>query len=122
MAETVAIVRYLAREKNVADNWYPKNSKDQARVDEYLEWQHLNTRHHCTVYFWLVYVVQGMQGKTVSDARLAEAKKDMIKTLDFISNVWLADGNKFLTGNTISIADIMAATEIEQTSKWVFLT
>ena len=117
MAETVAIVRYLAREKNVADNWYPKNSKDQARVDEYLEWQHLNTRHHCTVYFWLVYVVQGMQGKTVSDARLAEAKKDMIKTLDFISNVWLADGNKFLTGNTISIADIMAATEIEQTSK-----
>ena len=32
-------VRYLAREKDVADHWYPADSRAQARVDEYLEWQ-----------------------------------------------------------------------------------
>lgn len=38
------MVRYLSREFNIAEKWYPKDSKQQARVDEYLEWQHLNTR------------------------------------------------------------------------------
>lgn len=35
----------------MADHWYPKDSQKQARVDEYLEWQHNNTRAHCTEYF-----------------------------------------------------------------------
>lgn len=41
---SIAIIRYLAKEKNIPDKWYPKDSKKQARVDEYLEWQHNNTR------------------------------------------------------------------------------
>lgn len=41
---SIAIVRYLAREFNIAEKWYPKDSKQQARVDEFLEWQHLNIR------------------------------------------------------------------------------
>lgn len=41
---SIAMVRYLAREYDIQDNWYPKDSKSQARVDEYLEWQHLNIR------------------------------------------------------------------------------
>ena len=80
LTESVAMLRYLAREKQVefvlgppaphfinwmssshdlgvhivhlmtldvvqvADHWYPKESQAQARVDEYLEWQHLGTR------------------------------------------------------------------------------
>ena len=28
----------------VADHWYPRDSRAQARVDEYLECQHLGTR------------------------------------------------------------------------------
>ena len=44
LAESVAIFRYLAREKSVADHWYPREIKGQSRVDEYLELQHLNTR------------------------------------------------------------------------------
>lgn len=48
---SVAILRYLCRKYNVADHWYPKDSQKQARVDEYLEWQHHNTRAHCTEYF-----------------------------------------------------------------------
>lgn len=33
------------------DHWYPKDSRAQARVDEYLEWQHANTRLSCAMYF-----------------------------------------------------------------------
>ena len=56
LTESVAIMRYLAREKEVEDHWYPRDSRAQARVDEYLEWQHLNTRLFCAEYFirrWL---------------------------------------------------------------------
>lgn len=48
---SIAILRYLCRTYNVADHWYPKDYKKQARIDEYLEWQHNNTRAHCTEYF-----------------------------------------------------------------------
>lgn len=48
---SVAILRYICREFKVADHWYPKESKSQLKVDEYLEWQHLNTRAHCALYF-----------------------------------------------------------------------
>ena len=44
LTESVAMFRYLAREKEVEDHWYPRDSKAQARVDEYMEWQHLNIR------------------------------------------------------------------------------
>ena len=51
MFYSVGIARYIAREFKVNDHWYPKSSKMQARVDEFLEWQHLNTRLHCSRYF-----------------------------------------------------------------------
>uniref|UniRef100_T1HYL8 GST N-terminal domain-containing protein n=1 Tax=Rhodnius prolixus TaxID=13249 RepID=T1HYL8_RHOPR len=35
LRESVAILRYLCREKkNVADHWYPNDSKKQAKVDD----------------------------------------------------------------------------------------
>ena len=38
------MLMYLTREKRVDDHWYPENTRDQARVDEYMEWKHLNIR------------------------------------------------------------------------------
>ena len=40
LTESVAIMRYLASTREIADHWYPKDVQGQARVDEYLEWQH----------------------------------------------------------------------------------
>lgn len=48
---SVAILRYLCHTYNVADHWYPKDSTKQARIDEYLEWQHINTRADCALYY-----------------------------------------------------------------------
>ncbi|KAK8736772.1 hypothetical protein OTU49_004639 [Cherax quadricarinatus] len=51
LTESIAILRYLHRQFNVADHWYPKDSRIQARVDEYLEWQHINTRVNGSMFF-----------------------------------------------------------------------
>ena len=48
---SVAILRYLCREYPVPDHWYPSDSQQQARVDEYMAWQHINTRLNCAMYF-----------------------------------------------------------------------
>lgn len=41
----------MSREFSVADHWYPKESKQQAEADVYLEWQHLNVRLLCASFF-----------------------------------------------------------------------
>lgn len=51
LSESVAIVRYVSRENSIDDHWYPKDNQKRARVDEYLEWQHTNTRMACVTYF-----------------------------------------------------------------------
>ncbi len=41
---SVAILRYLCETRDVASHWFPRHVTQRARVDEYLAWQHLNTR------------------------------------------------------------------------------
>ena len=38
-------------EGQVPEHWYPKDIKIQAKVDQYMEWQHINTRASCAMYF-----------------------------------------------------------------------
>ena len=42
---SVAIFRYLCGKYSIPDNLYPKDLVKRAKVDEYLEWQHMNTRY-----------------------------------------------------------------------------
>lgn len=59
---------------------------------------------------WLLPV---LMKQNVSESRVSQAKIQMINALDTISNVWLKD-TPFIAGNEISVADLVAATEIEQ--------
>ncbi|XP_032684009.1 glutathione S-transferase theta-3-like [Odontomachus brunneus] len=113
LAESIGIMRYISREFKVADHWYPSDSKRQAKVDEYLEWQHLNTRLHCSTYFLVQFLLPLMKGRPPKAEKVEESKNRMNTCLDFIENTWLKD-NLFLTGDTISVADILGACEIEQ--------
>lgn len=117
LSESVAIFRYLASQNQIDDHWYPKDAKIRARIDEYLEWQHVNTRQTCTQYFVLGYLKPRTIGKTPDDDQIiASAEKQMSKTLDLIENLWLKPGH-FISGtNKLSFADVLAACEIEQPS------
>ncbi|XP_076646350.1 glutathione S-transferase theta-1 [Halictus rubicundus] len=111
--ESVAILRYLCKEFTVADHWYPKDSKAQAKVDEYLEWQHLNTRYHCALYFQKKYLMPIMKAQPTPAEVIAKYEKRMINCLDVLENIWLKD-KPFLTGSEVTIADLLGACEVEQ--------
>ncbi|XP_014479434.1 PREDICTED: glutathione S-transferase theta-1-like [Dinoponera quadriceps] len=113
LTESIGIVRYITREFKVDDHWYPSDSKRQAKVDEYLEWQHLNTRLFCSTYFLTQYLIPILKRRPPEPEKVAKSKKQMSDCLDVIENIWLKD-KPFLTGDTISVADIFGACEIEQ--------
>ncbi|KAJ8929157.1 hypothetical protein NQ314_018181 [Rhamnusium bicolor] len=105
--------RYLIREYPVDDHWYPKDSKHQARVDEYLEWQHLNIRMYCSIYFVTKWLIPTLTGKQPTPEKLKKVEDDMANILDKFEELFLANG-PFINGLKISFADILAACEIEQ--------
>ncbi|KAL1376177.1 hypothetical protein pipiens_004475 [Culex pipiens pipiens] len=113
LAESIAILRYLAREHSVPDHWYPRDSRRRARVDEYLEWQHSNTRLHCAGY--VRYVWRGpLRGEAVERQVAERLRSEMIACLDFIESNLLREDVPFIAGQDISIADLVAACEVEQ--------
>lgn len=113
LIESVAILRYLCREFKVDDHWYPSSSKSQAKVDEFLEWQHSNIRLHCSGYFVEAFLKPLMTGKPAEPERVARFKARMDESLDLLENIWLKD-RPFLTGDKITIADLLGACEVEQ--------
>lgn len=131
LSESVAIFRYLiARDQQqqqpassasaaplIADHWYPKDIRQRGAIDEYLEWQHVNTREACSYYFILKYLKPRTTGREPGDDQIVgSALSQMERTLDKIESLWLPDrGDGFLTGQKdISIADLLAAAELEQ--------
>ena len=132
LTESVAIMRYLAKEKEVEDHWYPRDSKAQARVDEYMEWQHLNIRCFMSSVLEEAYLLtfnrkEGslfavhkylnpmITGK-VDNMRVAVAEKALTSCLDDFERMWLRDGRSYMAGEEISVADILAVCELEQPS------
>lgn len=53
--------------------------------------------------------------RPVEEEKVARFKKEMEKCLTEIETIWLDGGKKkFITGNEITIADILACCELEQ--------
>ncbi|KAF2901870.1 hypothetical protein ILUMI_04311 [Ignelater luminosus] len=113
LTESIAILRYLSREKQISDQWYPKNSKAQARVDEYLEWQHNNVRLLCSLYLRVKWIEPRFFGKEASPKKIAPYESRMANCLDLFEELWLSK-TPYIAGDQISAADIWAACEIEQ--------
>ncbi|XP_045448063.1 glutathione S-transferase theta-1 [Melitaea cinxia] len=114
LTESVAIIKYLARENLILESLYPKDSKLQARVDEYLEWQHIGLRLHCAMYFRLKYIDPILFGRNPDPKTLEEYFKRMETALETFETKWLGDGKEFVAGNSITVADLLAACELEQ--------
>jgi glutathione S-transferase len=104
-----------SNKNNIADHWYPKDLQTRAMVDEYLEWQHNNTRIGCAMFFQFKWLIPLMTGNPPIESQVNMFQHQMEKTLDILETVWLDSSHKaFLATNEISFADILAACELEQ--------
>nr|WET52674.1 glutathione S-transferase [Phaedon brassicae]WET52799.1 glutathione S-transferase [Phaedon brassicae] len=114
LIESIGIMRYITREYPIEDHWYPKDSKKQAKVDEYLEWQHLNIRLNCSTFLITTWMNPMRTGRQPSPEKYESSKKYMLRSLSTFEELFLSDDGPFLMGKQISYADIQAACEIEQ--------
>ncbi|XP_011293522.3 glutathione S-transferase theta-3 [Musca domestica] len=115
LSESVAILRYLSDKGLFSEKLYPKDLKNRSRVDEFLEWHHLSIRYGCAFYFarlWL-YPARGLAEKPSAE-EAAKYRNEMENNLKLMEKMWLQD-SKFVSGNSLTVADLFGACEIEQT-------
>lgn len=62
------------------------------------------------------FLMPKMFGTEVNQKKVADFQSRMESALEKFETVWLKD-QPFLSGNNVSIADLMAACELEQPSK-----
>ncbi|XP_039956280.1 glutathione S-transferase theta-3-like [Bactrocera tryoni] len=115
LGESVAMVRYLADKGQFSELLYPKALGQRARVDEFLEWQHLGVRLGCTTYFldmWLL-PINGIKPKPTAE-KAATLSRNMESQLKILEEIWLKD-TQFVVANKMTVADLFGACEVEQT-------
>ncbi|XP_070331762.1 glutathione S-transferase theta-1 isoform X2 [Odocoileus virginianus] len=111
LTESVAILLYLARQYKVPDHWYPRDLQACARVDEYLAWQHTALRRNCLRALWHKVMLPVFLGEPVSPEMLATTLAELDMALQVLEGKFLQD-KAFLTGPHISLADLVAITEL----------
>ncbi|XP_033480750.1 glutathione S-transferase theta-1b [Epinephelus lanceolatus] len=113
LAESIAILLYLAQKFKTPDFWYPADLQQRACVNEYLSWQHSAIRWHGSRIFWLRILVPKIMGVDVSQDKLDAALEDLNGSLELIEEKFIQD-RPFIAGDQISLADLVAIVEIMQ--------
>lgn len=110
------MLQYLCRTFPVPDHWYPlKDFRKLASIDSYMAWQHLNLRISGSQYFRSS-IPSLSGGEAVDEAKLAKYGQLLNTVLDQMETIWLKD-RLFIATDEISIADLLAVTELEQPGK-----
>ncbi|XP_058983198.1 glutathione S-transferase theta-1-like [Musca domestica] len=113
LSESVAIFRHLVREKIVPEHWYPRKNLGRSRIDEYLEWRQRNLGVASTDYFQQKWLVPYLQKTRANESSVNGAAKQLERNLNDFENLFL-QSNKFIIGDTISYADLLAICEVDQ--------
>uniref|UniRef100_A0A8D0HGH0 Glutathione transferase n=1 Tax=Sphenodon punctatus TaxID=8508 RepID=A0A8D0HGH0_SPHPU len=113
LAESMAILIYLSQKYKTPDHWYPSDIQRRARVDEYLSWQHVAIRANGVKLFWLKVVFPLFMDQLAPEEKLQEAFEDLAVSLKQLEEKFLQD-KPFIAGNRISLADLVAITELMQ--------
>ncbi|XP_033760740.1 glutathione S-transferase theta-1-like [Pecten maximus] len=115
LTESVAILKYLALKYNVPDHWYPRDLKAQARVDEYMNYQHINTRYNCGMVFQQLVIIPRAMRAPIQWPMVDNAKNRLETVIAHLENYFLKDNKqKFLCGSDISVADLLGVCELMQ--------
>ena len=105
----------MQRKGEIKDSLYPSaEDKSLARVDEFLEWDHLGFRLPIGITFHMKYLFP-LMGLHNEEAIIKHFGEMLEKNLGIMENIWLKDG-PFIAGNQLTAADILGACEIEQSS------
>ncbi|KAH8270832.1 hypothetical protein KR018_006382 [Drosophila ironensis] len=113
LAETIAIIRYLSDKGQLSEKLYPKSIEGRARMDEFLEWQHLTIRLACSMFFrnaWL-FPVNGLAPKPKPD-EIQELISNVETNAELLEKLWLENG--YIVGDHLTVADLLCASEIQQ--------
>ncbi|XP_033628036.1 glutathione S-transferase theta-1-like [Asterias rubens] len=114
LAECGTILKYIAQKFKVADHWYPTGDLvAQARINEYIDWQHTGLRKAGSDIFIGTVFTPMLSGKPIDEEKLAKDYETLDKTLGVMEMMFLKN-KQFLCADTISIADIMAVSELTQ--------
>ncbi|TKS69350.1 Glutathione S-transferase theta-3 [Collichthys lucidus] len=113
LAESIAILLYLAEKFQTPDFWYPADLQQRARVNKYLSWQHMAIRMHGSKMFWLRLFIPKVLGVEVPQDKLDAALEDLNGSLKLIEEKFLQD-RPFIAGDHISLADLVAIVEVMQ--------
>lgn len=110
--ESCAALRYIASKYDASGKWYPKNLDVRCKVDEYLDWQHLNTRAHGMGYYRNFVILPSMKKTNPDMALVNQHKKELGRVERQFATYFL--GSKPFICDHITVADILAACEFEQ--------
>lgn len=111
--ESCAALRYISSKYDKSGQWYPTDLAARARVDEFLDWHHSTLRKHVIGYFYnLVFVP--LLSKTEPDMPLINSHADELKKVDADMVRYFLKGRKFIAGDHVTIADLIATCELEQ--------
>ncbi|XP_071521398.1 glutathione S-transferase theta-1-like [Panulirus ornatus] len=106
-------LRYIASKYDSSGQWYPHDFDVRCKVDEYLDWQHLNTRAHGVGYFRNKVLFPSLK-KCEPDMTLVNEHKKELGRIEKQFSSYFLGSRPFITGDHITIADLLAACEFEQ--------
>ncbi|XP_062606138.1 glutathione S-transferase theta-1-like [Saccostrea cucullata] len=114
LTESVAILKYLAKKYNAPSHWYPENDvATVARIDEYMNWQHTNTRNMCAMLFQNLLLIPRMRRKPIDWDKVKFYRKKVVEVVKLLDEYFLRD-HLFLCGNEIALADLLGVCEVVQ--------
>jgi len=109
LGESSTILKYLAEKFDLAA--YPKDAKKRAKVNEMMDW--FNTHFYHDYAYGVVYPQVFPHHKRPSEelqkGTIAWGKELTKKWLQVLNDHWLGKGNKYLTGDQLTIADYFGA-------------
>ncbi len=106
LTESSAIMKYLADKYDLP--LYPKGLKERAKVNELMDW--FNTGFYrdygYNVVYPQIYPHHKRPDETTHSGTIEWGKANTQKWLKVLNDHWLGKGNKFLTGDQMTIADL----------------
>jgi glutathione S-transferase len=112
LGESHTIMRYICATRNLPDHYYPKDTKQRAQVDYWLDWHHSNLRHGSVrlIKANIFGPMRNFSQQTIDELR-KEGDEVLKSSLTYMDET-LGKSKYIADGNQISIADIALACEV----------